>query len=165
MKKEIKTGEDLREWRKKNKLSQRKLAEKIGYTPQHVCQLEKGDKMLSDKLIFEVKKLNRELNPAEDYEAIFDALNSNIYEIGEAYKDFEKKIIDILLRKHQFCSPEQSAKYYKYMSECLEALLYIIRPTVKEDAINRKLKEVKNKAIEFRSMKSKKKTGEDLRKM
>ena len=46
----IETGSDLKEWRTINRISQKTLAEHIGYTRNRIAHVESKNEDLSDKL-------------------------------------------------------------------------------------------------------------------
>ena len=147
----LNTGADLRRWRVESKLSQKDLAEKVGYTPQYLCSVEKSDEKLSSKLINRVEKVNIELNPISTYEEMFRVINDNLHDNVEAYKKFEKEMITIVNRKHQFANPKQTALYFEYIVVCLKKLLKLISLKTKDTEIEEHLEFVRKKAIEFRS--------------
>ena len=59
----IETGSDLKEWRTINRISQKTLAEHIGYTRNRIAHVESKNEDLSDKLKQAVLKYDALLNP------------------------------------------------------------------------------------------------------
>ena len=59
-------GQDLRDWRKKNHITQDALAEMIGYNKSRICHIETGNETLSKKIRDAVLRIDARMNPKDD---------------------------------------------------------------------------------------------------
>ncbi len=63
---DMNNGQDLRDWRKKNHITQDALAEMIDYNKSRICHIETGNEILSKKIRDAILRVDARINPKDD---------------------------------------------------------------------------------------------------
>lgn len=125
---DFKTGEDLKKWRKENHMTHKELAEKIGYTTDHLCHIEneaQGSKPLSKRLIKALTDLDADLNPVAEIEPLVEQLNKlrEFSIFSKEIKDIENCFVSLMeLPKNTY---DGSAAYLAWIIVTLKKLMEI----------------------------------------
>lgn len=122
---ELTTGYDLRNWRERNRLSQKELAERTGYTITTISHLEYQNKALSKKLIDRIKALDLELHPIPQKDKITEKWESidyykNIF--GDEMFVIEKAILELLTINVNKVGLDKTGAYLDFLGKSLKAL-------------------------------------------
>lgn len=122
-------GQDLKNWRKENHLTQEKLAELTGYTKDHISKMERNITPLTNKLLSQVERLDlmyhppvKELPPiAKQWEAIDYIRNY----FPEEFDIIEKEIIELISVKVNTMNLGKPEAYLKFIALTLGNLIKI----------------------------------------
>lgn len=154
---EIKTGSNLKKWRKKNHLTQKELAQKIGYSVYQISRIESGDLAVTSKLESLIIRIDKELHPLGS--RIFKKINE-IYENRLSYKSaerrkFESDIQEIETKMVELLNLEgiKKDKYRDYLNDvslCLDIMLEVkdysyVHPKKSQDKFKSLVDELKNR--------------------
>lgn len=96
---DLKTGNDLKVWRKNNHLTQKELAGKLSYSVSRLSHIESDNEPLSKKLILQVEKYNDYLHPKKRPNPIILTIK-NLKQFNLIYGNeiamIEKGIVELL---------------------------------------------------------------------
>ncbi len=113
---ELKTGSDLKKWRKKHHISQKELAAKITYSASRISHIEYTNTRMSKKLIHQIKNLEATLittkkNPiSERWDSI--SYLRNIYDIEmKTIEEGLLRLLDININKWGINKTEAYLKF------------------------------------------------------
>lgn len=124
----IKTGEDLREWRKENRYTIQALAKKINYDKTYLCHVEtrcdkngvKRQGLVPKKLIQVIKDLHSETHhtPWPPYTNLKNVLN-NSSRCKESGQNIEKALIKLTYIKAPEKNPHKTESYLELFATVL----------------------------------------------
>ena len=146
----MKTGQDLRSWRKENKLCQKEFAEMANYSHMSICHIEKKDTKLSKKLLEEIERIDKELHPPVIKSPISEKMDylkqySSIYnEELNTIENAISKLLNINIDKNDL---DYTTAYLQFISKSLSALAEV-KSTPFEDTEEGK-KPVKKKYVKL----------------
>lgn len=155
----IKTGEELRIWRKRNNLTQEEVASKIGYTKETLCRYEKNNKTFPKDKQEEINNLKQERGN-DDFISSWNSIKAkSIYNL---YKDEFNELADNLSRLLIIPKdPLLAGPYLDYLNTAFESILSISNintPITDEETIKILLKDnlsfIKSKAKLYLDKKS-----------
>lgn len=90
----LESGKNLKEWRKKNHLTQQQLAERTGYSKDRISHIEAEDSPVSSKLKRYVQEIDDELHPAPPKPPLLVTTWQQVMENNAKRNNFFNKELD-----------------------------------------------------------------------
>lgn len=130
----METGKDLRNWRKKNHMTQTQLAHALGYSSSRISHIESCDQALSGKFLKQFNALDKKINPPVKTDSIslrLQNMKSSAINFHRELSVVEKNIAELL--DLNVAKDDVREAYLKFLSTALNEIKHLTDVTYTDD--------------------------------